>query len=143
MRDLQILIYDSLGQVGELDLTDSDDFALKLTKSLASINDISRRNTSYSLDFEAPQTKNNNKLLNELRFVGADKDIIGNKECAILVDGNQIDRGFVYAYESEFDGMHKLVFKGLNNDWVERLRGVELNELPWRDYLTGLRDDGS
>ena len=64
MRDLQIFILDLQGnQLGELDLTDSDDFALKLTKSLASINDLGRRNTSFSLDFDAPQTKNNNKLL--------------------------------------------------------------------------------
>ena len=35
--------------------------------------------------------------------------------------------------------MYKLNFKGLNNDWVEQLRDVELNELEWRDYVTGLR----
>ncbi len=141
MRDLQILIFDGAGgQLGELDLTDSDDFALKLTKSIASINDLGRRNTSFSLDFEAPQTKNNNKLLAGLRFATASKEILGQKECNILVDGNQVDRGFLYPYESEFDGMYKLVFKGLNNDWVEGLRDVELNGLEWRDYLTGLRD---
>ncbi len=136
MRELQILILDLAGnQLGELDLTDSDDFALKLTKSIASINDLGRRNTSFSLDFEAPQTKNNNKLLAGLRFATASKEILGQKPCSILVDGNQIDRGFLYPYESEFDGMYKLVFKGLNNDWVEQLRDVELNELEWRDYL--------
>ena len=48
MRDLQIFILDLQGnQLGELDLTDSDDFALKLTKSLAAIQDIGRRNTSF------------------------------------------------------------------------------------------------
>ena len=135
MRDLQILILDLQGnQLGELDLTDSDDFALKLTKSIASINDLGRRNTSFSLDFEAPQTKNNNKLLAGLRFVSATKEILGQKPCSILVDGNQIDRGFLYPYESKVDGMYTLVFKGLNNDWVEQLRDVELNELEWRDY---------
>jgi hypothetical protein len=135
MRELQILILDLAGnQLGELDLTDSDDFALKLTKSIASINDIGRRNTSFSLDFDAPQTKNNNKLLNGLRFATTSKEILGQKPCAIVVDGNQVDRGFVYPFQSEFDGMYKLVFKGLNNDWVEQLRDVELNELNWRDY---------
>ncbi len=142
MRDLQIFILDLQGvQLGELDLTDSDDFALKLTKSIASINDLGRRNTSFSLDFEAPQTKNNNKLLAGLRFATATKEILGKKPCAIMVDGNQVDRGFLYPYESEFDGMYKLVFKGLNNDWVEQLQDVELNELNWRDYLTGLRTE--
>jgi len=141
MRDLQILILDTAGnQLGELDLTDSDDFALKLTKSLASINDLGRRNTSFSLDFDAPQTKNNNKLLAGLRFATHSKQILGQKPCSILVDGNQVDKGFLYPYESEFEGSYKLVFKGLNNDWVEQLRDVELNELEWRDYLTGLRD---
>jgi hypothetical protein len=140
MRDLQILILDLQGnQLGELDLTDSDDFALKLTKSLASINDLGRRNTSYSLDFDAPQTKNNNKLLAGLRFATHSKEILGQKPCSILVDGNQVDRGFLYPFESELDGMYKLNFKGLNNDWVERLRDVELNELNWRDWKTGLR----
>ena len=140
MRELQILILDLQGnQLGELDLTDSDDFALKLTKSLASINDLGRRNTSYSLDFDAPQTKNNNKLLAGLRFATHSKEILGQKPCSILVDGNQVDRGFLYPFESELDGMYKLNFKGLNNDWVEQLRDVELNQLNWRDYLTGLR----
>jgi hypothetical protein len=141
MRELQIFILDVNGnQLGELDLTDSDDFALKLTKSLASINDLGRRNTSFSLDFDAPQSKNNNKLLAGLRFATHSKEILGYKPCSIMVDGNQIDRGFLYPFESEFDGMYKLNFKGLNNDWVERLRDVELNELNWRDYVTGLRD---
>ncbi len=144
MRDLQILIFDGAGgQLGELDLTDSDDFALKLTKSIASINDLGRRNTSFSLDFEAPQTKNNNKLLAGLRFATASKEILGQKECSILVDGNQVDRGFLYPYESEFDGMYKLVFKGLNNDWVERLRDVELNQLEWLDYQGGRSVDAT
>jgi len=142
MRDLQIFILDLQGvQLGELDLTDSDDFALKLTKSIASINDLGRRNTSFSLDFEAPQTKNNNKLLAGLRFATATKEILGKKPCAIMVDGNQVDRGFLYPYESEFDGMYKLVFKGLNNDWVEQLQDVELNELNWIDYKTQLRTE--
>jgi len=140
MRELQLFILDLQGnQLGELDLTDSDDFALKLTKSIASINDLGRRNTSFSLDFEAPQTKNNNKLLTGLRFISATKEILGKKPCAIMVDGNQVDRGYLYPFESEVDGKYKLVFKGLNNDWVEKLQDVELNQLNWRDYLTGLR----
>jgi hypothetical protein len=140
MRDLQILIFDLVGgEIGELDLTDSDEFALKLTKSIASINDLGRRNTSFSLDFEAPQTKNNNKLLVGLRFIRASKEVLGKKACSIVVDGNQVDKGFLYPFESEFDGMYKLVFKGLNNDWVERLQDVELNQLKWLDHLTGVR----
>jgi len=144
MRELQILIFDLQGnQLGELDLTDSDDFALKLTKSIASINDLGRRNTSFSLDFEAPQTKNKNKLLAGLRFISATKEIIGQKPCSILVDGNQIDRGFIYPYQSKVDGMYTLVFKGLNNDWVEQLRDVELNELEWEDYQGGKSVDAT
>jgi len=141
MRELQILILDNGNQLGELELTDSDDFALKLTKSLATINNIGQRNTSFSLDFEVPQTKNNNRLLSGLRFATADKSILGQKECSIVVDGNQIDKGFIYPFESTFDGMYKLVFKGLNNDWVEKLRDVELNQLRWRDYKTTLRTE--
>ena len=140
MRELQIFILDSAGnQLGELDLTGSDDFALKLNKSIATIKDLGRRNTSFSLDFEAQQTKNNYKLLAGLRFATHSKDILGQKPCSILVDGNQIDRGFLYPFASEFDGMYKLVFKGLNNDWVEQLKDVELNQLNWRDWATGLR----
>jgi len=141
MRELQILILDNGAQLGELELTDSDDFALKLTKSLATINNIGQRNTSFSLDFEVPQTKNNNRLLSGLRFATANKDILGQKECSIVVDGNQVDKGFLYPFESTLDGMYKLVFKGLNNDWVEKLRDVELNQLNWRDYSTGLRTE--
>ena len=135
MRELQILILDLQGnQLGELDLTDSDDFALKLTKSLATITNLGKRSTSFSLDFEVPQTKNNNRLLAGLRFVTHTKEILGQHPCSIIVDGNQVDKGFLYPYESEFDGMYKLNFKGLNNDWVEQLRDVELNQLNWRDY---------
>lgn len=141
MRELQILILDNGAQLGELELTDSNNFALKLTKSLASINNIGQRNTSFSLDFEVPQTKNNNRLLSGLRFATASKEILGQKECSIVVDGNQVDKGFLYPFESTLDGMYKLVFKGLNNDWVEKLQDVELNQLNWRDYNTGLRTE--
>ncbi len=133
MRELQIFILDLAGnQLGELELTDSNDFALKLTKSIASINDLGRRNTSFSLDFEAPQTKNNNRLLAGLRFASHTKEVLGKKPCAIMVDGNQVDRGFLYAFASDTEGQYKLNFKGLNNDWVEKLRDVELNQLNWR-----------
>jgi len=142
MRELQLFILDLAGnQLGELELTDSDDFALKLTKSIASINDLGRRNTSFSLDFEAPQTKNNNRLLAGLRFASHTKEVLGKKPCAIMVDGNQVDRGFLYAFASDTEGEYKLNFKGLNNDWVERLRDVELNQLNWRDHITGLRTE--
>jgi len=135
MTDLQLLVIDLNGtQLGEIELTDSKDFALKLTKSIADIKNVGKRSTSYSLDFKAPKTKNNNKLLDGIRFINHSKEVLGKKRCRILVKGNQIDTGFLYAFETQYKGDYKLVFKGGNNDWVEQLTDVYLNTLEWRDY---------
>lgn len=139
-REVRLLLLELNGtQIGELDLEDFDDFNLKLTKAISSIKDIRLRSTSYSLDFKVPKTKNNNKILNGVRFINHSKDILGQKQCIIIADGNQIDKGFVYAYESAYEDFYKLVFKGGNNDWLELIKGLELNALKWKDYSSGNR----
>jgi len=139
-RDVQIVILDDLDNVlGTLDLIDSSDFGLKLTKTLASLTDISKRSASYSLDFEAPNSLNNNRLLfgaSNINAYGHSRDVLGQRKCYILVDGNQIDTGFIYCHESTFEENYKLNFKGGNNSWLELIGDTELNELTWRDYIT-------
>ena len=140
MREIKLLISEVNGtQLGELDLEDFEDFGLKLTKAISSITDIQVRSTSYSLDFKVPKTKNNNKLLNGLRFINHEKSVLSKKICVIIAEGNQVDNGFLYAYESTFEDSYKLVFKGGNNTWVELIKGLDLNQLHWRDYATGTR----
>jgi len=136
MREVVIQIFDSSNNfLGSLDLERFTDFPLSLNKGIGSINDISKRETVYSLDFEVPHTQNNNVLLFGVENVNASGDslkLIQKNNCRILVNGNQSEVGFIRIYTSSLKDKYKANFTGGNGDWVELLSGTNLNELQWK-----------
>lgn len=135
MREVVLQIFDSSNTfLGVLDLETFTDFPLSLNKGIGNINDISKRESVYSLDFEIPHTQNNNILLFGVQNVNASGDslkLIQKNPCRILVDGNQSEVGFIRIYTSNIKDKYKANFTGGNGDWVELLSGSNLNELPW------------
>jgi hypothetical protein len=88
------------------------------------------------LEFEVPNTPQNTRLLFGAANVNGEKSTLGQKKAIIKVDGNQIDKGYIYCSSSVYEESFNLFFKGGNIDWIEAIGDVELNQLPWRDYLT-------
>lgn len=142
MNNLELLIYaDGSGFLGSIDLIDSDSFGFRLTKTLASLKDISLRSGNYSLDFEAPNSANNNRVLfgmSDVNSSDVSRQIIARRRCLVKVNGNQLDVGYIKGIESTYDGNYKMVFVGGNTDWTELIGDVELHQLPWRDITSGL-----
>ena len=137
MQDVKIIVTEDNGTIiGALDLSKPTDFPLSLTKSIASIKDISKRNTYYSLDFNVPSTHNNNIILFGVKQINATlnlKTILNKKRCLIYVGGNLLERGFVRFSLSTFEGDYRATFFGGNADWVELLSEVDLNQLDWQN----------
>jgi hypothetical protein len=135
MREIKIEILDNNDvYLGDLQLENFKDFPLSLTKGIGDINNLTKRQAVYSLDFDVPVTQNNNKLLFGVAYVntsGDSLDALSKNKCRILVDGNQIEYGFIRIFEHTVNDTYKATFTGGNGDWVEQLSNVYLNQLPW------------
>ena len=97
MREIQLILLDSSDNyLGTLDLEKFSDFPLSLNKGIGNINDIAKRESVYSLDFEIPKTANNLRLLFGANYVNASGNslkCLKKNKCRIIVDGNQIETG--------------------------------------------------
>lgn len=135
------LLSDSGIFVGNIDLYKGSDFNLKYTKKISDLKNINSRSTHFSTDFDVPNTANNERLLFGIRDVNAKAsslNVLGLNRCVILFEGNQVERGFISAKKSQIKGDFTLFFRGGNFDWIELIGDKNLNEMPWRDYQTGL-----
>lgn len=131
MRAAQLYIksttkYIELGQGG--------DFPFTLSKSIAEIQDISKRNKTFSKTFKIPATEDNIKALGYAHIVGTDLDAAKylRHDCYIIVNGNVIEDGaiFVTSVKSDIDVIEfECVFIGGNEIWVEPLRTKKMSEL--------------
>lgn len=74
--------------VGELDVTDHDDFPLALTFQISDIKDITSTSGDYSKTFKVPATKNNNNLLKHIYIpnINVDNKVNSPKKCRILLN---------------------------------------------------------
>jgi hypothetical protein len=138
MNEVIIRILDSSNSVlGDLDLKNFNDFPLVITKGIVNLDNLKARTGSYTKSFKVPNTKNNSKLLNSLDDINSRKDYndaLNRKPCAILVDGVEIDKGFLQVskvYQGfELDSF-ELVFFGNNVDWVKQASELKLNEVTY------------
>ena len=74
--------------VGELDVTNHDDFPLALTFQVSDVKNLSATTGDYSKTFRVPATKNNNQLFKNLYISNStpDNDVTAKKKCRILVN---------------------------------------------------------
>ena len=91
MRAAQLYIketgkYIQLGQDG--------DFPFTLTKSIAEVQNVSKRNKTFSHTFKIPATEDNVKALGYPHVIGTDLDAVKNlrQACYVIVNGNVLER---------------------------------------------------
>ena len=131
MRAAQLYIketnkYIQLGQDG--------DFPFTLSKSIAEIQDISKRNKTFSKSFKIPATEDNVKALGYAHVIGTDLDAINvyKQQCFIIVNGNVIDDGYVYILKARRDTdaiEFECQFVGGNEAWVVALQSLKMSDM--------------
>ena len=143
MRAAQLYIketnkYIQLGQDG--------DFPFTLSKSIAEIQDISKRNKTFSKSFKIPATEDNVKALGYAHVIGTDLDAINvyKQQCLVIVNGNVIDDGYVYILKAkrETDAIEfECQFVGGNESWVVALQSLKMSDMTTNTSGTVLQLD--
>lgn len=122
--------------LGTLDVSDSPDFPLALTYSIAQIMEITPRAGSWSKQFDIPATANNNEVLNRVfdtNEVDTENTLI-EKPAIIFSDGIVCLEGLLrieavggYTYPLKY----RAQMRGDNIVWVEKLKEKTLRDLSW------------
>ena len=149
MNEVVIRILDSSNNVlGDLDLKDFNDFPLVITKGIVNLDNLKTRTGTYTKSFKVPNTKNNSVLLSNTDDINSRKDYrdaLGRKPCIIMVNGNEIEKGFVQVSKS-YNGFDvdsfELVFFGNNIDWVKQAAETKLNSLTFANNAQVYDVDG-
>jgi hypothetical protein len=131
MRAAQLYIKDTgkyiqLGQGG--------DFPFTLNKSIAEVQNVSKRNKTYSKTFKIPATEDNIKALGYPHVIGTDLDAVKNlrQACYVIVNGNVLEEGAVYVVSATSDldvRQFDCVFIGGDEIWTEPLRTLKMSDL--------------
>ena len=131
MRAAQLYIKDTgkyiqLGQDG--------DFPFTLTKSIAEVQNVSKRNKTFSHTFKIPATEDNIKALGYPQVIGTDLDAVKNlrQTCYVIVNGNVLEEGAVYVVSAMSDlnvRQFECVFIGGDEIWTEPLRTLKMSDL--------------
>ena len=131
MRAAQLYIketgkYIQLGQDG--------DFPFTLTKSIAEVQNVSKRNKTFSHTFKIPATEDNVKALGYPHVIGTDLDAVKNlrQACYVIVNGNVLEEGAVYVVSTMSDldvRQFECVFIGGDEIWTEPLRTLKMSDL--------------
>ena len=136
MNQVVIRILDNTNSVlGDLDLKDFNDFPLAITKGIVNLDNLKERTGTYTKTFKAPNTKNNASLLNSIDDINSRKDYkdaLNRKPCVILVNGAEIEKGFVQVtkvYNGFKLDSFELVFFGNNIDWVKDASELKLQDI--------------
>jgi hypothetical protein len=143
MRAAQLYIketgkYIQLGQDGN--------FPFTLSKSIAEIQDISKRNKTFSKSFKIPATEDNVKALGYPHVIGTDLDAVNvyKQQCFIIVNGNVIDDGYVYILKARRDTNaieFECQFVGGNEAWVVALQSLKMSDMTTNTSGTVLQLD--
>jgi hypothetical protein len=117
--------------VGELDITDSDDFPLALSYAVSDGKDLEQRFGDYSKTFDVPATKNNNRLLADnydVKIIDR-KDMTGLKPCRILVGDTEFFRGLIQvggSTQAKKPQSYTCTIYGGNFAWIAQLKTFNL-----------------
>lgn len=123
--------------VGELDVTDTDDFPLAMTFQVSDFKDLTKTTGDYSKSFEVPATKNNNLLLKHLYIanIKVDNDITSKKKCRIIFNNLFSLSGLIQVTGVKGFGdnpqSYSCVFYGNNVGWASAIEGKRMNDIDW------------
>ncbi len=124
--EVQILDYEN-SVLGTLDITDSENFPLALTYLISDGRDLESRFGDFSKSFDVPATKNNNKLFDNIYNAKIDdvKDIVGLKDCRILVDSVDFFKGKIQVKgnkQSSKPLSYSCTIFGGNYGWLSKIK---------------------
>ena len=124
--EVQILDYEN-SVLGTLDITDSENFPLALTYLISDGRDLESRFGDFSKSFDVPATKNNNKLFDNIYNAKIDdtKDIVGLKDCRILIDTVDFFRGKIQVKgnkQSSKPLSYSCTIFGGNYGWLSKIK---------------------
>ena len=124
--EVQILDYEN-SVLGTLDITDSENFPLALTYLISDGRDLESRFGDFSKSFDVPSTKNNNKLFDNIYNAKIDdtKDIVGLKDCRILIDTVDFFRGKIQVKgnkQSSKPLSYSCTIFGGNYGWLSKIK---------------------
>jgi len=131
MRAAQLYIKDT-GKYIQLGM--DSDFPFTLSKSIAEIQDVSKRNKTFSKSFKIPATEDNVKALGYPHVIGTDLDAVNvyKQQCLVIVNGNVIDDGYVYILKARRDTDaidFECQFVGGNEAWVVALQSLKMSDM--------------
>lgn len=133
---VRIEIRDTVNALGTLDVTDSREFPLALTYSIAQIMEITPRAGSWSKQFDIPASNNNNAVLNRVFDTNETdtENTLIEKPAIIFSDGIIVLEGLLrieavagYTYPLQY----RAQMRGDNIVWVEKLKEKTLRDLTW------------
>jgi hypothetical protein len=123
--------------VGELDVTNHDDFPLALTFQVSDIKNLSATTGDYSKTFKIPATKHNNQLFKNLYISNStpDNDVTAKKKCRILVNNLYSLVGLLqvtgiggYGEQASY---YNCTFFGNNLSWANALDSKYMTDIVW------------
>ena len=122
------------GVLGQLDISDSQDFPLSLTFTVSDGKNLESRFGDFSKSFDIPATKNNNRIFNHIYnpLVENTKNIYHIKNCRILVDSVEFFRGKIQLQGSKQDKNPKsysCTIYGGNFSWVNEIKDKRMCDL--------------
>lgn len=117
-----------------IDLGAGGDFPFTLSKSIAEIQDVTKRNKTHSKTFTIPATERNVKALGFPHVIGTDLDAINvyKQQCFVIVNGNVIEDGYVYILKARRDTnaiQFECQFVGGNESWVVALQSLKMSDI--------------
>ena len=117
-----------------LDVKQDGDFPFVLSKSVAEIQDVQKRNKNYSKTFKVAATPANIQALGYPHVLGTDLDAINvyKQSAYVIVNGNVIDEGYVYIMKAvrEIEVLEfECQFIGSNEAWVVGLQNIRMNQV--------------
>tara|TARA_R100001530_G_scaffold67247_1_gene47961 strand:- start:1579 stop:4626 length:3048 start_codon:yes stop_codon:yes gene_type:complete len=128
--DVQILDYDN-SVLGTLDITDSENFPLAISYLVSDGRDLDSRFGDFSKSFDIPATKNNNKLFDNIYNAKIDdvKDIVGLKDCRILIDSVDFFNGKIQikgSRQSSRPLSYSCTIFGGNYGWLSQIKNKNI-----------------
>ena len=117
-----------------LDVKQDGDFPFVLSKSVAEIQDVQKRNKNYSKTFKVAATPANIQALGYPHVLGTDLDAINvyKQSAYVIVNGNVIDEGYIYIMKAvrEIEVLEfECQFVGSNEAWVVGLQNIRMNQI--------------
>ncbi len=133
------------GVLGQLDISDSENFPLSLNFQVSDGKNIESRFGDFSKSFEVPATKNNNRIFQHIynSQVVNTKNIYHIKDCRILVDGIEFFKGKIQLQGSKQDKNPKsysCAIYGGNFSWVNEIKDKRLCDLEFGNFGTQIFD---